>query len=491
MNVMLQNKLNSLPQTSGVYKFLDEDGDVLYIGKALNLYKRVFSYFRNDLDDRPRIKQMMPFVVDVDVVETNNEIEALVLESALIREVQPPYNSDLKDGKSYAWIYISTQEDFPTVSIVRSVNKGEYKKGRLFGPYPKGLAVKRVFTYLRKLYPFCTCRGIESKSCLYYHLGLCPGVHQGAISKEDYRKNINGIIKFLSGKRENHIKRLEREMEILAKQESFEKAAILRDRIRDLTYLGESIDFTYYDAPSEYRSRRNQARARSFEQVALELGIENLSRIECYDISNMQGKHAYGSMVVAVDGELKRSDYRIFKIRGKDTPDDPAMLKEVLERRLSNIGKDFDESLSSKPDIILIDGAKSQLEVVKKLIPTDIFLMGISKGKHLKRAGKQKIDEYWVVKDGEVYQLRIDSPEILIDLRNEAHRFAITHYRKRSIKQSKRSILDEIQGIGNVRRKKLIKHFGTVEAIKKANIDQINEVVKNRKVAESIFRKLH
>lgn len=491
MNEKLQYKLESLPHVPGIYKFFDKGGSILYIGKALNINKRVNSYFKGELYDRPRIRQMMPLVDDVDVVETNNEIEALVLESAMVRQLQPPFNSDLKDDKSYAWIYISTEDEFPTVSIVRSFRKGEYKKGKLFGPYPRGLAVRRVFTYLRKIYPFCSCKGIESKSCLYYHIGLCPGVHQGAISKEDYRKNIEEIIKFLSGKQLDHIKRLKKEMDLMAKEQNFEKAAILRDRVKDLTYLGETIDFTYYDNTEDYRSKRSKARSKSFKQIALDLGVKNLSRIECYDISNIQGKHAYGSMVVAVDGELKRSDYRIFKIAGKDTPDDPGMLKEVLERRLANIKRNVDESLTTKPDIILIDGGKGQLEVVKKLIPKDIFLMGISKGKHLKRAGKQKVDEFWVVKDKGVYQVRIDTPEILIDLRNEAHRFAITHYRKRSIKESKRSVLDSIVGIGDTRRKLLIQKFKSVEGIKSASLEEIDSVIKNKKVSENIYNSFH
>jgi excinuclease ABC subunit C len=218
----------------------------------------------------------------------------------------------------------------------------------------------------------------------------------------------------------------------------------------------------------------------------MELGITNLHKIECYDISNMQGKNAYGSMVVAIDGVLSRSHYRVFKIRSLETPNDPAMLKEVLQRRISNVGKEVDDSLNAKPDIILIDGGRSQLGVIKEYIPEDIILLGISKGKHLKRAGKRKKDEFWIVKDGEVFRLELLSPEILIDLRDEAHRFAIKHYRKRSIKESKKSKLDQIKGIGPIRKKNLIKRFKTVDGIKSAKDEELLELLKSNKILKNL-----
>jgi excinuclease ABC subunit C len=484
MNKLLENKLESLPQVSGVYKFLDKNGKILYIGKALNLRSRVNSYFRSDIYDRPRIRQMMPKVEDLEITETNNEVEALVLESALIKKHKPKYNSDLKDDKSYAWIYVSTKEDFPTVKIVRTLSDEEYKKGRLFGPYPSGLAVKRVFTYLRKLYPFCTsCDPNEESPSLYYHLGLCPGPYHGYISKEDYRKNINEIVKFLSGRKKGQIKKMEKDMKQYSKERKYEKAAKLRDRINDLKYLGQNIEFNYLKDASDYKSKRAISRDLSFQELEMELDIENLERIECYDISNIQGKHAYGSMVVSTNGALNRSHYRIFKIKGKDTPDDPAMLKEVLQRRVKHIGSEEDKSLGSKPDIILIDGGKSQLGVIKKYLPENILLMGISKGKHLKRAGFRKMDEFWIVRDGNVYQIDIENPALLIDLRDEAHRFAITHYRKRARKESKLSKLESIPGVGEKRRKALLKEFKDIKGIEKASVEDINKVINNRKVS--------
>ncbi len=478
MNKRLLEKLNTLPDLPGVYKFLNNKSEILYIGKALNLKKRITSYFQSDISQRPRIVQMMPLVFNFEVIETNNEIEALILESALIKKYKPYFNTQLKDDKSYAWIYINSKDDIPTVKIVRTIKKGEYSRGKLFGPYPSGLSVKRVYTYLRKLYPFCTCKNKDCASSLYFHIGLCPGPYAGAITKKEYRKNINSIIRILSGKQQNHIKRLEREMKRYSKNEEFEKATQLRDRINDLKYIGQDIDFTYYDDTESYESRRSKARKSSFNSLSIELGISKLQRIECYDISNIQGKHAYGSMVVAIEGKLDRTEYRIFKIKGLDTPNDFKMLKEVLERRFKH-----SENL---PQLVLIDGGKGQLNSVKSTIPESISLMGISKGRYLKRRGKTLLDEYWIFNGKEILRVDIESPEILIDLRNEAHRFAISHFRKKSIKQSKSSKLDSIEGIGEKRRKELIKTFGDIEGIKKATEEEIYEVVKNKEVVKRI-----
>ncbi len=486
MNKRIIMKLDILPNTVGVYKFLNKSGELLYIGKAINLKSRVSSYFREIHTQRPRIQQMIPLIDDIQIQETNNEIEALVLESALIKKYQPFFNSDLKDDKSYAWIYISTKDKFPTVKIVRSLKEGEYTNGKMFGPYPSGYTIQRVYRYLRSIYPFCICTNKDCKSSLDFHIGLCPGPYAGNISEQEYRKNINNIIKFLTGKQTNHIKRLEKEMRLYSKNQDFEKAGLLRYRINDLKYVGESIDFTYYDDASSYKSRRENARKKSFIMLEMELGIENLKRIECYDISNIQGKHAYGSMVVAENGELKRSDYRIFKIQGQQTSNDPAMLKEVLQRRLRNISKDIDSSLSTTPNIILIDGGKSQLSIIDSLVLKNIFVMGISKGKHIKRAGGMKKDEFWIYKNGEVFQVNIQSPEILIDLRDEAHRFAISHYRRRSIKEGKRSLLDSINGVGEKRKSLLKKRYSSIDQLRGASVEEIASLIKSKKTAERI-----
>lgn len=480
MNSNIQRKLETLPHKPGVYKFRDEQGNLLYIGKAINLYNRVRSYFNSDLEDRPRVRQMIPFIADLEITETNNEIESLVLESALIKKYQPPYNLDLKDDKSYAWIYISTKNKFPTVKIVRTLNQKEYQDGELFGPYPSGLAVRRIFTYLRKLYPFCNCCKEGSKESLYYFLGLCPGPYQGHISEAEYRRNINEIIKFLRGRKKGQISELESEMKEYSRERNYEQAAKLRDRINDLKYLGEKIEYTYFDTEEDYKTRRKAVLKKNFEELRTELGLVKLERIECYDISNIQGKLAYGSMVVAQDGEIARNEYRIFKIRGEDTPNDPKMLAQVLKRRFSN------EEFKFWPDIVLVDGGKSQLSVVSENIPQGIYIIGISKGKRFKRKGGRLLDEFWINSGEDVQKLEIENKAILIELRDEAHRFAITHHRKARSKSGQRSVLESIPGVGVATRKSLIEYFGNIENIKKANDEEIASVVRNKKIVKEI-----
>lgn len=486
MNQQLKDKIALLPNKSGVYKFLSKDGSILYIGKASSLKNRVSSYFTSDHFDRPRIIQMLAQIEDLETVETENEVESLILESALIKEYQPLYNSDLKDDKSYAWLYINTQDDYPTVKIVRAIKKEEYKKGKLFGPYPSGRAIQRVFKYLRKLYPFCTSKD-PTKPCFHYYIGLCPGPD---VTKEQYRENINQIIKFLQGRKKTHIHDLEREMQTYAKEQNYEKAAELRDKISDLKYLGQKIGFTYFDTEQDYLLSREERIKESLEALCAELGLNNAERIECYDISNIKGQLAYGSMVVALNGINTSSEYRVFKIKEIGQSNDPAMIKEVLKRRLKYLNIPGDDSLNEKPDIILIDGAATQLKAVAKLIPENIFLMGISKGRRYKRAGGKKKDEFWAIRGKLVLQLSLRHTQILTNLRDESHRFALLHHRKLRKFVQRKSILDEIKGIGPKKKKALIKKFGSVMGIKEAGREEISEILKNQKLTDELITTL-
>lgn len=482
---MNKRKLESLPQTPGVYKFLDKSRNVLYVGKALNLRNRVKSYFNAELYDRPRIKLMIPKISDIQIIETNNDIESLVLESVLIKKLQPKFNSEKKDDKAYSWIYISTKDEFPVIKIVRSISEKELKNGKLFGPYPSTIATKRVFTYLRRIYPFCTCKKGEKKECFYFHLKLCPGPYQGHISKKNYRKNINEIIKFLSGRKRGQIVEMQNIMKKYSKSKQYEKAAQMRDKIRDLTYLGENTDFSIDDNEISYIERRKKVLKQNFIDLKMELGIKQLKRIECYDISNIQGKDAYGSMVVAEDGEIRRGEYRVFRIERMSKPDDPAMLKQVLQRRFDLKNK---KKYATSPDLILIDGGKSQLSVVKNCIPNGITLLGISKGKRLKKRKMKLLDEYWITFKNRIEQIDIQNKSVLIDLRDEAHRFALMYHRKARIRKCKMSELDGIDGVGVKRRGILIKQFKTIEGIKKASLDELSMALKNKKVSEQIYR---
>ncbi|MDD4382139.1 MAG: GIY-YIG nuclease family protein [Candidatus Dojkabacteria bacterium] len=407
----------------GIYKFLNKEGDILYIGKAQNLKQRVSSYFKGNLEDRPWIRKMMPLVKDIQTIETDNEIEALVLESALIKKYKPKYNLALKDDKSYAWIYISKKEKFPTVKIVRTLKEGEYNKRNLFGPYPKGYTVRKVYSYLRKLYPFCTCKEGGKRNCIYFDIGLCPGPYQGNISKEGYMKNIKEIRKFLSGKKSGHIEQLEKEMKLYSDSREYEKAKILRDRINDLKYIGQRREYDFFETEEEYITKRKKLLKDSFKKLSIELSIPSLKRIECYDISNIQGKLAYGSMVVVEDGIINSNEYRIFRIKTINKPNDPEMLHEVLERRFKN------KKMNKYPELVLIDGGKGQLSMIKNVIPNNILILGISKGKHIKKIGGKPTDKFWAFVEDEIKQVKIRNIKILVALRDEAHRFAIKYHR--------------------------------------------------------------
>lgn len=431
---LVQAQLDLIPHQYGVYKFFDAGKTLLYIGKANDLCNRVNSYFRDTHYDRPHIIPMIPMIEFIEYVETNNEVESLILEAALIKKHQPRFNVDLKDGKSYSWLYISTKDEFPSVKVVRTVNKDEYKKGRLFGPYPSGRAVRQVFRYLRKLYPFCTCK-TEREEQLYYQIGLCPGPHLGYITKEEYKQNIHNIILFLGGRFKKPVEDLETKMKEYSKNMDFEHAAVLRDKINDLKYLSQKVNLNFFESEDEYSARRRMVLKTEVLGVAEQLGLKSLHRIECYDISNIQGKLAYGSMTVAIDGNSDTSLYRIFKIKTVEKSDDPQMLREVLTRRLKHVGgatKYIDESLSEKPDLLLIDGAKGQMSQLLDIIPADIAVLGISKGRKYKRRGMKKRDEFWLADkaSGEVKQVILKNTAVLSNLRDEAHRFAIKHHRK-------------------------------------------------------------
>ncbi len=482
VNTQLQDKITLLPRSSGIYKFLNREGKVLYIGKAHNLKSRVSSYFSDTHLDRPRIVGMIPLIADINYVETDNDIEALVLESALIKREQPKYNTDAKDDKSYSYLYINIKHDYPTVRIVRQVSKAELKEGKLFGPYPSGGSVRRVFHYLRRIFPFCTSKD-PTKPCFDMHIGLCPG----PIPSQEYRKNINGIIEFLKGKSNHLIKNVVDEMELASDNQEYESAAILRDKVNDLRYLTSKIRVDNMENELEYVQIRRQRAKKRLQSLAKELNINQIHRVECYDISNLQGKFAYGSMAVAIDGINDNSQYRIFKIRGVDIPNDLAMLSEVLRRRIKYLRNELDVSLGQIPTIILIDGGGNQLQAVNDLVPKDIVLLGITKGRKYRRKGGRLLDEFWKIENNEIVQLKLRNTQSLSLLRDEAHRFALLHHRKAKAKGNIKSYLDEIPLVGPKTKKLLKQAFSSKELLRSTSREKLVGIVKNSKIADAII----
>lgn len=478
----------------------------MYVGKAIRLRARVRSYFESKHEDRPHIIPMIPLIDDIEFIGTENEVEALILEANLIKKYLPKFNIDLKDNKTYAYIYVTTHEKFPRVLKTRELKKSS--KGRYFGPYPDGRPVNRTLRFLRKLYPYCNEKEKNGKrACFYYHIGECPGPCGGKVTEEEYRESINKIIAFLEGRKVSVIKDLEEKMLDYSERELFEKAGELRDKIYDLKYLGQKITIDQGDTEVEMnmiKKRRNAKAVQSlFKRMKAvmpgsKLFLENNynAKIECYDISNIQGTNPVGSMTVAVGGDLKKDLYRHFVIKTlEERPNDVGMMREMLDRRLKylNAGKDVDESFSIAPDLIFVDGGKTQLGMAYKLLleyglTEKIPVAGIAK----------KFEIIWYVdktdSKGNLYYRHINigksKPELQLvqRLRDEAHRFAITHHRLRRLRAQKRTVLDLIEGIGAKRKKALLKHFGGLQNLKVATFEEIDTLIKNKTVTAEIVK---
>jgi len=482
-----QSDYELLPRLPGVYRFYDKENRLMYIGKALSLKDRVGSYFRNDHLDRPHIIPMIPKIKKIGYISTTNEVESLILEAALIKQYQPKYNIELKDDKSFAWIYVTTNEDFPKVKVVRSIKKSEYNKGKLFGPYPDGSSVRRVYRYLRKIFPFCNCKTIDEEE-LYYQIGLCAGPNIGKISKTDYRKMINELIAVLNGKKVNLINQLQKEMDYLAKSQKYEEAAILRDKINDLKYVSRSTGLDLSTNELQYSMYKGE----KLNAIAKQLNISHISRIECYDISHQAAKNAYGSMVVSIDGYPRSDMYRSFRIKEENAGDDYASLREVIGRRFKLIA---DKDFADIPELLVIDGGPNQLLAIYETVKEykNISVLGISKGRKYKRKGARLHDEFWVYDNSSdtdmprIKQINLRNPEIIASLRDEAHRFVIKLSRNGKRKVNKKSIYDEISGVGPVIKKLLKQKYSSPKLILNAGIDELAELVKNRTTAEKIL----
>ncbi len=378
-----------LPINPGVYFMKDAKGKLLYIGKAANLRRRVASYFLRSHDRR--IESLVNQIAKVEYQETDSALEALILEAALIKKNQPPYNVLEKDDTSFLFIEI-TKETYPRVLLVRGRMP---VKGERFGPFLSAQQSRQALRLIRKIFPFSVHPadkiGRFTRPCFEYEIGLCPGTCVGAVSRQDYLKNISNIKLFLNGKKKTVLKNLKKEMTLTSKKMEFEQAAKIKRQIFSLEHIQDTGFINETDTLRE----------------------EKKLRLEGYDISNISGDSAVGSMVVFVGGKPTKSEYRKFKIRGAVGPDDTRMMKEVLMRRFGN---DW-----THPDVILVDGGLPQVNAVKNILHKlglKISLVGIAKGPERKRN-----DFFGNIPPG------VTEKE-LIALRDEAHRFAIKYHRK-------------------------------------------------------------
>lgn len=413
MNIEKIKKLN-IPKNPGCYLFFNSEGEIIYVGKAVSLTSRVLSYWQQSTNHTPAKELMLKKVKKVKWIETESEIEALLLESNLIKKYQPDFNIVMRDDKRYAYIKISTEEEWPRVFFTRKLEK----TGRYFGPFVSAEAVRETLKTIRKIWPYRSCPIMPKKVCLYCRIGKCPGMCEGYIDKKEYNKIVRQIILFLEGKKSAVVKGIEKEIKVLEKSgDDEEKVRLLKYRLLNMKrVLAHANILSLID---KYSS--------DVIELAKLLNLRKAPvRIEGYDISNIFGQEAVGSMVVFTDGEADKNEYRKFKIKiGQGEANDIGMLKEIIERRLKN---DW-----LKPDLIIIDGGKGQLNVTASVLKKnkiDIPVLAISKGEGLRSAVAP--DKIFFPGEKKPLELPLASPalHIIKRVRDEAHRFAIKYHRE-------------------------------------------------------------
>jgi excinuclease ABC subunit C len=404
---------SKLPHKSGVYQFLNSKKEVIYVGKAIDLNKRVSSYFSNDVTGKTAV--LVSQITFLETIVVESELEALILEANLIKKYRPIFNVKLMDDKDYLYIGI-TKEDFPKVITIRKQDLKGVKK--YFGPFPSARTVKDTLKLLRRVFPWCSnppgSRNKNSRACFYYHIGLCPGACVGLILKDDYNKIISRFAKFLDGKKDELIKELSIEMMNLSGNQKFEQAAKIKKMLEGIVYLTQTNRTHFYLENPNFLENETKS---ALEQLQGDLRLKKLpERVEGYDISNTSGKEAVGSMVVLTNGEIDKSQYRKFKIKITGRPNDVGMHMEMMRRRLKN-----DWPL---PDLIIIDGGRGQVRGAKKELENaqiDIPIFGLAKR-----------EEWLYPPVGDIIKLpkKNLSLRLLQKLRDESHRFAITYHRK-------------------------------------------------------------
>ncbi|RHW21415.1 excinuclease ABC subunit UvrC [Pseudomonas jilinensis] len=588
----------------GVYRMLDEQGELLYVGKAKNLKKRLSSYFRKT-GLSPKTEALVARIRQIDTTITANETEALLLEQSLIKQVRPPYNILLRDDKSYPYVYLSSQDQFPRLGLHRGAKKA---KGRYFGPYPSAGAIRESLNLLQKAFQVRQCEDSyfrnRTRPCLQYQIKRCKGPCVGLVDPQEYAEDVRHSVMFLEGRSNALASELSQSMERAAEHLNFERAAELRDQIallrqvqdqqsmdteqgnvdivaaavapggacvhvvmvRQGRVLGSKNHFPrvpieqtagevlaaflpqYYlgvserEVPGEiivnavhddfpviiealaqargfgvtisHRVRgtrgrwqglavtnaeqalagmlanRQHVQAR-FEALQEALGLdEPPTRLECFDISHSSGEATVASCVVfGPEGPLK-SDYRRYNIEGVTAGDDYAAMRQALSRRFSKL-KDGEGKI---PDILLVDGGKGQmsmaLEVIQELAIHDLTLLGVAKGV----TRKPGLETLYLNDTQHELVLPAHSPalHLIQHIRDEAHRFAITGHRQRRGKARTTSPLEGIAGVGPKRRRELLKHFGGLQALDRASVQEIAKVPGiNKKLAELIYATLH
>ncbi len=403
--------MQDIPFSSGVYLMKDAQGEVIYVGKAVSLRKRVQSYFRRSSQIDPKKDKLVAAIRGIETIETNSEAEALLLEASLIKQYRPKFNIELRDDKSYPYIDIS-DETFPRVSVVRpnAKKKGPSQCGRpryRYGPYVNPRLVREALKIIRRIFHFRTCDPFPDKACLDYHIGLCDAPCEKKTTRKEYSAVIRNVRLILEGKKDKLYRGLQKEMEAFAAAKEYEKAAHVRDQMRSIGALYSGTrDINYY---------------KEAEQIQRAFNLPRLpERIECFDISNIMGSQAAGAMVSFFNGKPDKANCRRFRIRDVDRIDDFRMIAEVVRRRYRRLKAEN----RLFPDLVLIDGGKGQLSAALAeldALDADIPVVALAK----------RQEEVFLPRRRSPVVLPRDSLglRLIQRVRDEAHRFAVRYHR--------------------------------------------------------------
>lgn len=482
MNKKLEAKLKTLPASPGVYFHKSASGEIIYVGKAAVLRNRVRQYFQDSRLRDAKTDALVAEIIDTDWIEVESEIDALFLESEMIKRYKPRYNILLRDDKSQTYVRINMKDAYPYVSFTRQPldDGAEY-----FGPYYNGWAVKKALRYLRRAFPYSTHVTLPNRVCLQYHLGLCPGVEEHKMSSADYKVVLRKLMLYLKGERQLLVRQLESEMKVAAAHKAFEQAAKLRNQIYNLRQLQKQIVFS----DREFMDISKDQALMGLQQLLTLPGVPR--RIEGFDISHMSGTNNVASMVVATNGVADKAEYRKFKMQIPGN-NDFAHMNETMLRRFS--GKHLDWP---KPDLLLIDGGKGQLgAAIAGLEERGAHIPAIGLAKRLEEIviHKEKsgvtlnpgaYPEMTVTESDDFYLVLLPRDSHIVKLlqriRDESHRFAVSYHTTLKRQKQTASELEEIPGIGPVTRKKLIQSFGSLRGVKVATREQLVGVLGEKK----------
>ena len=615
INFNIEEELKKLPGSPGVYIMHDKYDEIIYVGKAISLKNRVRQYFQSSRNKTAKIEKMVSRIARFEYIITDSELEALVLECNLIKEHRPKYNTMLKDDKSYPYIKVTVEEEFPRVLFSRTMKKD---KSRYFGPYTSAGAVSDTIDLIHKLWKIRTCtRNLpkdigKERPCLNYHIKQCNAPCQGYVSKEEYGQSVAQVLEFLNGNHKPVLSMLEKKMLEASEEMEFERAIEYRELIQSVKQIAEKQKITsqsmedrdiiamardnedavvqvffvrdgkiigrehfhvsvataeddkqiigsfvkqfYAGTPfiprevwvqQEFREmkliqewltkrrgqvvkfvvpkkgqknrlvelaaknaqlvldqdkekiKREELRTiGAMNQIGEWLGLEHVKRIEAFDISNISGFESVGSMVVYEDGRPKRNDYRKFKIKTVQGPNDYASMEEVLTRRFSHgleelqeLGSETFGSFTRFPDLLMMDGGRGQVNVALKVLQElelNIPVCGMVKDDNHRTRG--------------LYYNNVEIPidrysegfKLITRIQDEAHRFAIEYHRSLRSKGQVKSVLDDIEGIGPARRKALMRKFQSLEAVRDASLEELCATEgMNRRAAESVYTFFH